>query len=92
MRVTVNFPHKFMSSFLIGIFLLSTCIPATLAEEIVHFYHNDHLGSPLPMTDEDGNVAHKDWAGSTGQTTTPPTVRPDPPVGTWTETEKPRSL
>ena len=56
MRIKVNSLRKFMSSFLMGIFLLATCMPATLAEEIVHFYHNDHLGSPLAMTDEDGNV------------------------------------
>jgi RHS repeat-associated protein len=56
MRIKGNFLRKFMSSFLMGIFLLSTCVPATLAEEIVHFYHNDHLGSPLAITDEEGNV------------------------------------
>jgi hypothetical protein len=56
MKMKMTFLRKLMSTFLMGIFLLSTCIPATLAEEIVHFYHNDHLGSPLAMTDEDGNV------------------------------------
>jgi RHS repeat-associated protein len=56
MRIKANSLCKFISSFLMGIFLLSTFMPATLAEEIVHFYHNDHLGSPLAMTDEDGNV------------------------------------
>ena len=45
-----------MIKLLIGIFLLSTGAPAGLAGEIVHFYHNDHLGSPLAMTDEDGSV------------------------------------
>ena len=56
MKIKTNFLRKFMSIFLMGIFLLSTSAPATLAGEIVQFYHNDHLGSPLAMTDENGNV------------------------------------
>ena len=46
---------QFISVFLIGIFLFSTCVPAGFAET-VYFYHNDHLGSPLAMTDMQGNV------------------------------------
>lgn len=45
-----------MILFLIWIFLLSPSTPVVIAGEIVHFYHNDHVGSSLALTDQDGNV------------------------------------
>jgi len=56
MKTQKTFFRKCLITLLIGIFLLSTDAPTSLAGEIVHFYHNDHLGSPLAMTDEDGSV------------------------------------
>jgi len=42
---------QFISTFLIAIFLFSTSVPLAGAGDVVYFYHNDHLGSPLAMTD-----------------------------------------
>lgn len=51
-----GFHRKFIIFFLIWIFLLFTSTPVAKAGEIVHFYHNDHVGSSLALTDQDGNV------------------------------------
>jgi RHS repeat-associated protein len=48
--------QKYPISLLIGLFTVIFGITSALAEEQLYFYHNDHLGTPQVMTDEDQNV------------------------------------
>ncbi len=56
MKMRRGFHPEFIILFLMWTLLLSTSMPLVLAGEIVHFYHSDHLGSPLALTDQRGNV------------------------------------
>jgi len=47
---------ELVSTFLICVFLLATMFSATARAEVTCYYHTDHLGSPLAMTDAAGSV------------------------------------
>ena len=51
-----HFLKELDSAFLICVFLLTTLFSAAARAEVTYYYHTDHLGSPLAMTDASKNV------------------------------------
>jgi RHS repeat-associated protein len=55
----LHFNGEFMTKKLLSLIILVTFTTSVFAADKIYYYHNDHLGTPIKMSDESGKVVWK---------------------------------